>query len=229
MYRRYSKKRLSSRRSKRRITTFRRRSKYARRRTNLVSSSPLTGIASNVKTVLKYHTRFPLSLTSGVINDYKFNLNSLFDPDLTATGHQPLYFDQLSSIYSRYRVWKVSWVIKPISDSSSSCETTVVPTNSSTSFSNSDTAAEYPRAVYKQWNGSLPTTFRGWSYLPSLTGVTPSAYRSDDRFQAGVSESPIEVMPLHIVNISSSSINIIVDVQLKFHCEFYDPYAIGGS
>lgn len=39
--------------------------------------------------------------TSGV---YYFNLNSLYDPNLTSTGHQPMQFDQLAGIYKSYIV-----------------------------------------------------------------------------------------------------------------------------
>jgi len=37
-----------------------------------------------------------------------FRLNSLFDPDLSGTGHQPLYYDQLTTVYGQYCVTAVS-------------------------------------------------------------------------------------------------------------------------
>lgn len=38
-----------------------------------------------------------------------FRLNSMFDPDKTGTGHQPLFRDTMSGIYARYRINSVNW------------------------------------------------------------------------------------------------------------------------
>lgn len=39
--------------------------------------------------------------------DYQYRLNSLFDPNLTAAGHQPLGFDQMCpALYGRYKVYR---------------------------------------------------------------------------------------------------------------------------
>ncbi len=46
--------------------------------------------------------------TPGVLADgtnaYIFRGNSIFDPDLTGTGHQPKYHDLLTGVYARYKV-----------------------------------------------------------------------------------------------------------------------------
>ncbi len=47
------------------------------------------------------------SLTSYTGSEYVFRLNSLYDPDLTGTGHQPYGFDQFAALYSRYKVDRV--------------------------------------------------------------------------------------------------------------------------
>ena len=43
-------------------------------------------------------------LTNDTIQDYVFRMNSIFDPDFTGTGHQPLWHDTYSTIYETYRV-----------------------------------------------------------------------------------------------------------------------------
>lgn len=40
----------------------------------------------------------------GSLSNYQFSCNSLYDPNVSSTGHQPLYFDQLTPIYNRYLV-----------------------------------------------------------------------------------------------------------------------------
>lgn len=42
--------------------------------------------------------------TQGANSEHIFRLNSLYDPDLTNLGHQPLGFDQLSPLYTLYTV-----------------------------------------------------------------------------------------------------------------------------
>jgi len=40
-------------------------------------------------------------------SEHAWRLNSLFDPDFTAVGHQPRGFDQMAAIYNKYVVYKV--------------------------------------------------------------------------------------------------------------------------
>lgn len=59
-----------------------------------------------MKTV-RYCTRDIITVgTSGLFGSIKeYNLNGLFDPDHSGTGHQPYFFDELSSIWGRYKVY----------------------------------------------------------------------------------------------------------------------------
>jgi len=41
---------------------------------------------------------------SGALSYYTWSCNSLYDPNVTGIGHQPMYFDQLSALYDHYVV-----------------------------------------------------------------------------------------------------------------------------
>ncbi len=44
--------------------------------------------------------------TTGAISSYLFSCNGMYDPNITGTGHQPMYFDQMTAIYDHYTVLK---------------------------------------------------------------------------------------------------------------------------
>ncbi len=70
---------------------------------------------SNDQTVkLYYADSIPLTVgTAGISTEYVFRLNSIFDPDLSGTGHQPYGHDTLALIYLHYEVMgcyvKLEW------------------------------------------------------------------------------------------------------------------------
>jgi hypothetical protein len=66
------------------------------------------------KAVLKYAQYQILTYASGN-TVFQFSCNSLYNPNLTYTGMQPLYFDQYMAIYDHYTVVK------------SKCKTTIAP------------------------------------------------------------------------------------------------------
>lgn len=52
----------------------------------------------------KYLTTISLDPGAGSYGYYRFRTNSLFDPDHTGVGHQPMYFDQMAALYKEYVV-----------------------------------------------------------------------------------------------------------------------------
>jgi len=67
------------------------------------------GFPDTLTTKLKYADWFNVTGSAGAVGNSVFQLNSLWDPETTGVGHQPMYFDQLcgasgSAPYARYRV-----------------------------------------------------------------------------------------------------------------------------
>lgn len=46
----------------------------------------------------------PRALGLGGTNMWAWSLNSLYDPNTSGTGHQPMFFDNYSALYDRYKV-----------------------------------------------------------------------------------------------------------------------------
>lgn len=63
-----------------------------------------TGFPDQLMVTHKYVACINRSSAQGALAYYLFSANGLYDPDITSTGGQPLYFDQLSPIYDHYTV-----------------------------------------------------------------------------------------------------------------------------
>lgn len=62
------------------------------------------GFPKKIITILRYSDLQSQTSVSGGISTFIYRMNGPFDPDLTAVGHQPLYWDQYTPIYQNYRV-----------------------------------------------------------------------------------------------------------------------------
>lgn len=62
------------------------------------------GFPNTIITTMRYCDAFTKTSTLGAIAFNTFRANSIFDPDDTGVGHQPMYRDQWSGIYNTYVV-----------------------------------------------------------------------------------------------------------------------------
>lgn len=95
--RKYGKKRRSRKRRKRK----------RRRRTRI--SRQLLG--NKYFTTHSYVTQFQLQPTSSGPDHHIFRLNNVYDPDYTATGHQPYLYDQVKQFYEHVTVLKSNMTV----------------------------------------------------------------------------------------------------------------------
>lgn len=79
-----------------------------RRRQYKRNFKPARGVTvwGNVPTLQRHRYCDYVSLTTSGVSpvEYVFRLNSMFDPDSTGTGHQPMRFDQMSAFFANYCV-----------------------------------------------------------------------------------------------------------------------------
>lgn len=62
------------------------------------------GFPNSIITTMRYAEVLNLTSTLGAIGFNTFNANSIFDPNETGVGHQPMYRDQWAGIYDQYVV-----------------------------------------------------------------------------------------------------------------------------
>jgi len=62
------------------------------------------GFPDKFRTRLRYCDTIQFTAAGGAAQANTFRLNSIYDPDLSGSGHQPMYHDTLALIYGKYRV-----------------------------------------------------------------------------------------------------------------------------
>lgn len=199
----------------------------------MTTSVPI--VAPRMRTTLIYSETVSLGGVTG-FQEHQWNLNGLFDPNRTGGGHQPRGFDQITALYSRYRVYGVRYVVEAqfVSLTSAVTDTMllgVVPNNSGTALTGAADAAESPYGDTRAFNLFKIARISKYIDLPKLNGKTLTAYMSDDTTQALSTANPTETIILHtsVANLSSNNTQSLVTITLHFDCEFSDPTALASS
>lgn len=198
--------------------------KYRARQIN-ATNSVLAANKTRVKLCWGFNEVF---MSAAVAGSHAFRLNSLFDPDLTGTGTQPVGFDQWAAFYNRYIVYacKIEWYLQ-----------TTLPLAVATHASNNDTAVGVPTVLGQPLSHinacGVSDKAHGVEYydLAKLTGRTFTEYMADDRFQALTSANPSEVAVWRMRADSAGGVNTSADLVAKFTfwCEFSDRNQLAES
>jgi len=197
--------------------------------TTLANVSRLNPIAQRYICKMKYADTFQLTTVGGGV--YRFNLNSIFDPNRSGTGHQPYGRDTLASIYNRYRVFRVSYAVS-FYNSSTSAKVAVCPANIEMGASTTSEIMENPQSKWAiQLPGGQQKIIKGSISLPSLAGRTKAQYMSDDRYQAEMTANPAELLILNVFGgtITDAGTTIDCAINLTYHVECFDRISLSQS
>lgn len=80
---------------------------------------PGFGYPDKIQTKLTYADHKTMTSGTGSLAIQQFRANSIYDPDYTDTGHQPLYFDEYAVLYNRYRVRGIAYEVDVVGVTSS--------------------------------------------------------------------------------------------------------------
>lgn len=96
----------------------------------------------------------PMGNNVGTLTSYLFRGNSVYDPDYTGAGHQPLGYDQLSALYEAYQVIGSSIVARFFStlatNSLNQAQIGIFPSMDVTAPPLADQCQEQPYCKWKQ-------------------------------------------------------------------------------
>jgi len=211
--------------------------KDSRRKTNVprTVSQGKQAFAKQQTATLTYAEQVAIAPASGAYTEYKFSANGLYDPNLTGTGHQPLYFDQLMLIYNHYCVTqsKITIVINPPVPAAATI-TAVLFTDDDTSTNTTSIqgAIERPGSVFSICQGA--TSMFTPSYLQK-TWMAKNVFAgnplSRDELHGNAGANPTEETEfiLAMADAVGATNTSIATVKIEYTATFYELKSISSS
>lgn len=169
----------------------------------------------------KFAQAYALTGASGLAGR-TFSLNCLFDPDVTGTGNQPVFFDQLAAIYNKYRVVRAHWRVRVASKTANNAGVVAAaptPGVADTSFASVEELSEEPGGVAMEFGsaGSPPAVLSGSTDMAEVYGNTKNAVILLDTYAAVSNTRPSNEVYLAIcVNTSGNTDTTQLFVEIVY-------------
>lgn len=182
----------------------------------------------------KYCEKLTLNTgAGGIITYYNFNANSVYDPNSTGTGHQPMYFDQLMAIYDHYCVIGSKITVKVVkTDSAVAAPSTwgIYINDDSTGAADLKAALEQTSGKHKVITVSEPRCIltHKWSAKKAFGG----SVLANTELQGTASANPTEYQCYTLwVDSSTSATQTTheIDVEIEYIVVYKELKDIGSS
>lgn len=185
-------------------------------------------------TTLTYSESVTYTLVLGAYTEYKFVCNGLYDPNLTGTGHQPLYFDQLIAVYNHYCVTSSTITVCPMQQNQAGALTVVLfqDDDTSTNTTTIGGAIERPGASWTQCNNQVsemnPHALRStWNVKDKFSG-SPTGR---PELTGDITANPTEITTWVIAGADQAVTNhsVLLNVKITYTATFFEQKSVTGS
>lgn len=206
---------------------------YKRFRANALTFPKRSGVPEKLIVRLKYVDSHALGDGVNPMASFTYRCNSLFDPNFTAGGHQPLYHDQIALLYQNYKVIKAQFKVRALSTqgaANSNIYYGVLNIGSDSSVDiDANTIRERPGSKYKTLTpqkGSMITS--GWNYRMSSVG-------GEDGLTAafGTNPSNVDYMRIYVASADGTSpvplAVALFNVEIIYTVECFNIKWVAGS
>lgn len=180
---------------------------------------------------LRYSENITLSTDSaGGIGTYAFAANSIYDPNVSGVGHQPLLHDQLAPFWTRYTVLGARITVKAVASSSSNAGGQLfgcVLDDNNSLQGPSTTLIENGKGSYRWINQNTATSTRASSLSVSFSAKKFFGKKNiidDDFVSATFGASPANlayfILWTETPNLASTStlgVNVVIDYIVRCH------------
>lgn len=232
--------------SKKRTATryTKRNTRYNRKRRGIKTASPSIPASVSIRRVfppkmyckLSYADLLVMTVNTAALGPFsgaasQIWQSSLYDPDLSGTGHQPMYYDRLcgaSAIYSYYRVFGIGYRFE-VTNTNTNQDMPVcllftpAPTAVSVN-SKADWLRLEEQSNSKSYSvgsqSSRTRVIKGYMSVAKTNGVKPLTVRTDDRYRSAYNFNPSEMAYLHFY-ITSGNTGTTNVAQVKFKMMYY--------
>ena len=175
-----------------------------------------------------------VSVTNSLTGVSSFNIacNSIYDPNLSGTGHQPYGHDTYATIYNQYTVLNSKIKVKPALGTSTAAlnwgvgiEDTVISTFAA------DTWMERPTYVHRKHT----TAYSPDAKELSLTWNRAKRFPREDLYRNlsaafGANPSELEVFNIVLQSFSGAALGTIyLTVEVEYTVEMYELQALASS
>ncbi len=167
---------------------------------------------------------------------WTFALNSIYDPDVTFTGHQPMYRDQLAAIYSKYIVKKAHVEINMIPNGTTNAPIAGCVWASPT-LALGGTSSDMRDAAERGQSGlHISSAVKPWSYrrmfpINQVLGLPLNQYLVRSSY-TDVGSNPSQLAVLQVwasAMDSSSNVGVSLSISIRMVVEFSDLKDVGTS
>lgn len=193
------------------------------------------GFPKRILVTHRYRETVSSTSTAGGIGNYVFRANSLFDPNLTGVGHQPMYKDQMALIYNYYTVIGSKITVRATQSGVTNVAATVsiyVDSDSTVTNSDIDNICELPTAknvVLPAGSSDSKILTHSWS-MKRWFGRHANV--GDSLFRADANSNPTDVTNFIISTQAvdrSTSNSVNYEVLIEYIAVWGDPIDVAGS
>lgn len=214
--------------SKRAITPFR----TKLRTSNVISTSTRRTFPNYIDQKMVYCTTISMNPGAGTAANYVFSANGIFDPDFSGIGHQPMGYDEMSLIYSKYRVVRSKIEATFVAAGNTASSHCIVGTRVSSQANTStdiEKLTEFPENVTRCISGSPNQQYLSVSWR----STTNAQLTQEDGMNAIYGANPSTDEYFHVYGGYWDSITdpdpIKVFVRITYWVRSYDPKDLSKS
>jgi len=165
-------------------------------------------------------------------NFYNFRGNSVFDPDQTATGGQPAYFDDYAFVYDRYRVWGSRINVTPQQGTTSGQNQLLIVPATTTSTATTLTQAQNLQAnrfsVHFAFSANTSQFRPGgfWRQMSTqrMFGATPQSFLGNPNYHSAITTNPADQWYWNILTFcpaQDQATTLVCSVVVEYDVEFF--------
>lgn len=189
---------------------------------------------------LKYVHDGTYSWSSAFNVQYLTYQSSLYDPETAVGGHQPLWRDQLATMYTNYRVYGIAWRISFMNPQGASTtppyRIAIRMTKDSTTETSMNTIEERVGTVswiVPAWTASVITR-KGYLSVAKAYGKSKKEFRADESFEAAIGADPSKMAYLicyaaPVTGASPVTSTLYVRVHLTYYAELFGRQTVSSS